>query len=139
MIEVTSVTVDGITHPESFRILEPDIIWHGVGVHYVSKRLIAQSDIDKSLRELGMKRVSYDDSMRSFLYAQKYPAYLAISLEFLSRINAKIVWWLYIHGRMFQEIPPQLCFSWRYFTPYFYTARIYRWLKQQLKLRLSVR
>lgn len=129
MIEATSVTIDGKTRLGTLRVKEPDLKWHGVGVHIVSKRLITTSDIGGRLKALGLKQVHYAPEYHSFFYTQTYPAMVATVVEFLAVHYWKIIWWLYAHARLFQELPISVDFLWRYFTPFYLCLKVVKWLK----------
>ena len=131
VIEATSVTIDGETRLGSLRVLEPDRKWHGVGVHLVQVKLIRTSDIDKRLRVLGLRQIYYDMSCRCFYYAQTLPAVIATIVEFFASRYWKAIWWLYAHGRLFQELPISAGFSWRYFTPFYVCLKVIKWFKRQ--------
>jgi len=131
MIEAASVTIDGETHVSSLRLLEPDRKWHGVGIHLVSGRLLAQSDIGSRLKALGLKQVHYAPEYHVYFYAQTLPAILATIVEFFTSRYWKTIWWLYAHGRLFQELPIPVEFSWRYFTPFYVCWKVVKWFKRR--------
>ena len=118
MIETTLVTVDGETFLGTLKVLEPDRKWHGVGIHFVEKRLLERNpDFEGRLKALGLKQVHYAPERRAYFYTQTLPAVIATVVEFFASKYWKSIWWLYIHARLFQEIPVAESFSWRYFTP----------------------
>jgi len=131
MIEATSITVDGKTFLETLKILEPDMKWHGVGVHLVARRLLdREPEFENRLKVLGLRRVFYAPEYRSFFYTQTYPAIIAVVLEFFARKYWRGIWWVYRYGRIFQEIPIAVEFSWSYFTPLAIIIKVVKWFKR---------
>ncbi len=117
MIEVTIKEVDGVRFYKNIRILEPDTIENGVGVHRIVDR--TDPNLISSIKMLGLRKVGRDPAYRSDLYAQyPMPYYKFKATEFLLKIYWNIVRWLYDNARMFKEIPHSDPFSWKYLTLY---------------------
>jgi len=124
MIEITIKHVDGIDFIDKVHILEPDKIWHGIGVHMVSMRVDKQAA--GFLNLLGLRKVYFDCNYKAYYYARTPFAYYVKGAEFLCRIYWVLIRWLYDNARIFKQIPEGELFSWRYFTPYVWYKNLRR-------------
>lgn len=131
MIEITIKMVDGVEFIDKVRVLEPDLKWHGVGVHKVDPVWADKFGGHLRLRALGLRRVNYDLQYHSYYYTATIPAILSIGVEYLFHIYWACIRWLYDNARMFKAIPAEECFSWRYLTPYQWIVGLWKKLKSK--------
>ena len=120
MIESTIETIDGVHFLKDARFVEPYEYENGVRVERITQRLLDRSpETEGLLLIMGMRKVGFDYPYAAAIYAH-YPMgyFIYRTIHHL----LKGYWWvlrfLYNNARLFQQIPPAECFSWRYFTPY---------------------
>ena len=126
MITTMIDEVDGVRFYTNIKILEPDYRKFGVGLHWVSDRLIDnEPEVLRYLKAVGLRETEYDISMRAFGYAQYPLHYLHFKVvEFLFKRYWWCIRWLYDNARVFKQIPPNETFSWKYFTLYCWYKRL---------------
>lgn len=135
MIETTeAVNDEGIRFLGKIRFCEPYDYENGVRVEKVTRRFLEQSpELSHILRTLGLRKVGFDFCYDANVYAH-YP---------MGYVQYKVThhlftgyWWLvrflYNNARIFQQIPPAECFSWRYFAPYVWIKKLgNKWNKRK--------
>ncbi len=127
MIETTeAINDEGVRFCSKVEFVEPYEYKNGVRIEKVSIRLHDRvPETVLLLNSLGLRRVGIDPCYDAYIYAS-YP---------LGYIQYKLIrhlltgyWWLmkflYNNARMFKQIPPAECFSWRYFTPYTWVKKL---------------
>ena len=136
-IETTMREVDGVRFLDRVRILEPDMKRNGVGVHLISRKLVKMDEnkeLMMSLRTYGLRRVDYLPEYKSFAYVQYHVPFMIYKIVGWSwSAYWKTIWVSYDNARLFKQILPGDCFSWKYFTPYCWYMSI---KKRVIKCRL---
>jgi len=128
MIEITVKYVDGVRFVDSWKVVEPIEVRHGVQIERVSRQLLeASPGAESFLKMIGLKRVEVEPWTDVYIYAFYPMSWLW--LEFIRRASCvywRILRWLYNNARMFKQIPEGEMFSWRYSTPYTWLKRIHK-------------
>ena len=129
-IEVTMREVDGVRFLDRVRILEPDMKRKGVGVHLITHQIENMDfhrELMMSLESLGLRKVDYLQEYRAFAYVQYRLPFIVYKVVGWSwTAYWRTIRFLYDNARMFKQIPPGDCFSWKYFTPYCWYRSIKR-------------
>ena len=127
MIETTIREVGGVRFYENIRILEPDYKKFGIGLHWISDKLLMRGDTEflRYIKAVGLRQVEHDPSMRACGYALYPMSYWRFKVvEFLFKCYWWSIRWVYDNARFFKQIPAGECFSWRYFTPYIWYKKM---------------
>ena len=126
MIEVSVNEIDGVRFLRDIKILEPDKVEHGVGIHFIPLRCnYDDKEVLRAIRLLGLREVGFDLSRRAFEYAEyPMPFYWYKFVEFLLKAYWAVIRWLYDNARVFEQIPPNMQFGWSYFTPYVWYKKL---------------
>ena len=119
MIEVSVKVVDGVRFIDTIKVVPPYYTRNGVKVELVHYNIIREAQ--PILGILGYKKCGYDIITDSYIFVPTwYHKFIYKILEFLLLLYHRSIWFLYDNARLFREIPPGECFSWRYFILYHY-------------------
>lgn len=120
MLQMSVKYLEGLNFHWDIKIVEPREKQNGVYVEFIDRNLLRQSpELAVIFKAIGLHKV--DEHFESFtdVYAWGRWGKLRFSLiRLLILAYWRTLYFLYDNGRVFKEIPPGQCFSWRYFTPY---------------------
>lgn len=114
-------------------LVPPFEIRNGIRVELVDGQLLRDIDSGKLMNMLGLVSTGESAPERdAVIYVRKKHYWIYKTTSRIRNAYYPTIWWLYIHGRVFQPIPEWEMFRWRYLTPIYLISKLWSWISWQV-------